>query len=256
MHDYPSEFADVAERVAVTIARSDLGVPVPGCPRWSTYDLIVHLGNVHAWAATIVETGRRAQEQDDQPAVREPVAVSEWYAAKAEDLYEVLRAADPAAECWNFTAAEPRARFWSRRQLHETAMHLVDLEQSRGHEPALSPAQCADGIDEVLTTFVPLMRSRGRVSPLTARLTFRASDVARTWTLQPTADGAPARARGTATASGGDVVEGPAAALWKLLWKRAGRSSADGSLLLTHPEVSYVGDQDRITAFVASRLTP
>ncbi|WP_367303766.1 maleylpyruvate isomerase N-terminal domain-containing protein [Nocardioides panacis] len=54
------------------MAWSDLRAPVPGCPGWSVLDLVVHVGNVHAWAATIVETGRAAAEQNDRPSSSRP----------------------------------------------------------------------------------------------------------------------------------------------------------------------------------------
>ena len=46
---------DFADAVAST-APSGLRGRVASCPGWSAYDLVVHLGNVHGWAATIVET--------------------------------------------------------------------------------------------------------------------------------------------------------------------------------------------------------
>ncbi len=256
--DFVEEYDAVAERFGIAVASSDPSAAVPACRKWSTYDLVVHLGNVHAWAAAAVETGRPASMPDDEPPTRDPVAMSEWYAGKAEDLYEVLRAAAPDAHCWNFAGAEGRADFWSRRQVHETAMHLLDLGQAAGRTTQQSAPLAAGGIDEVLRVFVPLMHARGRLSPLSAPLTIRAVDLARTWRLHPVADGPPALAVHPSTRDqpDGDAVNGPAAVLWRLLWKRLGRSPADGSLLLSHADLSYDGDVERITDFLASRLTP
>ena len=89
--DFTEEYAAAAERLAVAVARSDPRAPVPGCPGWSVLDLVLHVGNVHAWAASIVETGRAAAEQNDRPSSSRPRVVSSWYAGKAEDLYEVIR---------------------------------------------------------------------------------------------------------------------------------------------------------------------
>jgi hypothetical protein len=120
--DFVERFAVAAERFADAILSADLRSPVAGCPGWSTYDLVRHLGNVHAWAATIVETGRPAAHQDDQPRSRRPRVVREWYVGKAGDLFEVLRSCDPASECWTLNGPGS-AGFWRRRQLHETTMH-------------------------------------------------------------------------------------------------------------------------------------
>jgi hypothetical protein len=56
--DYVEQYVAAAERFAVAVASTDLHARVPACPDWTAYDLVCHLGNVHAWAATIVETGR------------------------------------------------------------------------------------------------------------------------------------------------------------------------------------------------------
>jgi uncharacterized protein (TIGR03083 family) len=243
--DFVESFVSVARRFAAAVELGDLGARVPACPTWTAYDVVVHLGNVHAWAATILETGNRAELQEDEPKHRRPGVAGEWYAAKAEDLYAVLRAADPDADAWNFAGVLPTKAFWIRRQVHETSMHLVDLEQAAGRKPTLDPLLSTDGIAEVFEVFLPRMHSRGHRADLTEPITFRALDTDHAWTLQPRHDAAPAVA--VRIEPGADLIEGPAGALFKLLWKRAGTD---------HPDVSYVGNADRIERFVASRLTP
>ncbi len=259
--DFVEEFVAAAERFAIGVASNDLRAPVPACPTWSTYDLVVHLGNVHAWAATIVETGAQAAEQNDEPTSRRPRVVSEWYAGKAEDLYEVLRRATPDAPCWNFAGIGMAARFWPRRQTHETLMHLLDLDQAAGRTTDLPALVCTDGTAEVLEVFLPRMHARGHVASLTTPLTLRTVDTDHVWTLTPRHDAPPLVA--VRTEPGADLVEGSASAVWQLLWKRA---AAPGSPTvgtqrraappLPRADVSYVGNADRIAAFMSSRLTP
>ena len=243
--DFVESFVAAARRFASAVDGGDLGAQVPACPTWTAYDVVVHLGNVHAWAATIVETGKRAEKQDDRPKHRRPIVVSEWYAAKAEDLYAVLRSADPDAEAWNFAGMQATKAFWIRRQAHETTMHLVDLKQATGRRPTLDPLLSTDGIAEVFEVFLPRMHARGARTDLEEPITFRTPDTDHVWTLEPRHDAAPAVA--VRIEPGADLIEAPAAALLKLLWKRAGTD---------HPEVNYVGNADRIERFVASRLTP
>ena len=265
-------YVDASTRFAQAVRRGDLSAAVPACPGWSTYDVIVHLGNYHGWAATIVETGQRVPAHDDAPESKVAAEVADWYAGKAEDLAAVLRGVSPQTRCWNFTGTRLTGAFWARRQLHETTLHLVDLDQAAGRPSDLSPVLCADGVDEVLTTMLPLMRSRGRVAPLATPLIFRAVDHAMAWTLRADGDeSAPAVARLKGLAalkSGGlglfavdasdapNAVNGPAGLLWQLLWRRTGRSPEDGSPVLTHPELSYDGDTKAIHAFLESQLTP
>jgi len=263
--DFVEEYVAAAERFAIGIANCDLAAPVPACPTWSTYDIVVHLGNVHAWAATIVETGLQAADQNDEPDSRRPVVVSAWYAGKAEDLYEVLRVADMDAPCWNGTGTRLTAGFWQRRQTHETLMHLVDLDQASGRTTDLSPTVSTDGIAEVLEVFLPRMHARGYVADLSAPLTIRTTDTDHVWTLQPRVDGPPAVA--VRTEPGADLIEGSAAAVWQLLWQRiavpldaisldSGSDSGSDEEPEGAPELSFVGNTDRIERFVESRLTP
>ena len=267
--DFVEEFAAAAERLAVAVAWSDLRARVPACPTWSTYDLVTYVGNVHAWAATIVETGRSAAEQNDEPAHARPRTVSAWYAGKAEDLYEVLRAADPAAPCWNFAFGAGTAAFWPRRQLHETTIHHLDLEQTLGRETTIDTAVARDGVDEVLRVFLHRMHQRGRPAQLEQPLAVTASDTGDTWVVAPqprsgSTPMVPAQAVGTAaetvpslppsvehrTSPVGHVedrVEAPAGALYRMLWKRL--APEDAGLRIS-------GDESRVRGFLGSALVP
>lgn len=269
--DYVELFAAAAERFAGAVATADLHARVPTCPEWTAYDLVCHLGNVHAWAATIVETGRSAVDQNDEPSSHRARAVGDWYVGKAEDLYEVLRTVDPDKPCWNFVFGEGTAGFWRRRQLHETQVHALDLAASGGTPDLaveVTPELAADGVDEVLTVFLPRMHDRGHPARLTAPLCLVATDADRAWTLSPRPvrsdpDAAvPAQPRGSSTEAApaliegpplvvdrrhprSDQVAGPADALYRALWKRGPR---DG--------LTITGDVDRVTAFLDSPLVP
>jgi uncharacterized protein (TIGR03083 family) len=246
------EFATAAEWFAVTVASADLRAGVPTCPGWTVYELVTHLGNIHAWAATVVETGQAAPEQNDEPAARKAKAVAEWYAGKAEDLYEVLRFSDPEAPCWNFAFGQGTVAFWPRRQLHETTMHGVDLSLALGKLPDLNTEISADGIDEALRVFLHRMHRRGYPADLSAPITIVATDVARAWTVHPAGvEAIPAQSPAPPTVADGqtqevDRIEGPAAALYAMLWKR---------LPATDAALSFTGDAARINAFLGSRLT-
>lgn len=247
--DFVSVFASAAAEVATILPSADMAAPVPACPAWSTYDLVVHLGNVHAWAATIVETGRSAPQQDDRPASRRPRAVADWYLGKAGDLLAVLRAADPERECWTFSAADHTQGFWQRRQAHETLVHLVDLHQARGSTADLPAAVAADGVAEVLEVFLPRMHARGRHADLRSPLLLHASDTGDTWLLAP-GDGPPTVQRVEDTHlvdHGTDLVVAGAGDLMLLLW---GRLRPDA------PGVTLDGDRTRLLSFLGSRLTP
>jgi len=239
-------FRLAAEGFAVAVGWSDLRAAVPSCPGWSAYDLVVHLGNVHAWAATIVETGQRAVEQNDEPRSPKPKAVSEWYAAKAEDLYQVLRQVPADRSCWNFVDADGLAAFWSRRQLHETTIHHVDLDLACGRTPRLSAVDSADGVSEVLGVLVHRMHARGHRARIDEPVVLHATDTGDTWVVLPGA-GAPRLEQRSSSAEGvRDRVDAPADVLLRMLWHRP----------VDREAVHVSGDETRVQAFLDSRLTP
>ncbi len=248
--DFVSAYAAAAAEVVATIPACDMGGRVAACPGWSTYDLVVHLGNTHAWAATIVETGRSAAEQNDRPRWHHPRTVARWYAAKAEDLLQVLRAAAPDEACWTFSADHATKGFWPRRQTHETLVHLADLQHTRSRTSDIPAHLAVDGIAEVLEVFLSRMHARGRPATLDAPLLLHASDTDDRWLLTPRVDGPPAWRHVEPTGhvgAGHDLVTAPAADLMLLLWRR---------LSPEHPSVTLDGDPDRLAAFLSSPLTP
>jgi uncharacterized protein (TIGR03083 family) len=212
---------------------------VPSCPGWTVLDLVAHLGNVHAWAAGIVESGRPVAEPEDEPT---PGALQPWYAERADRLVEALEAADPDAPCWNFAGVHETKGFWRRRQVHETQMHLVDLDQAHGRSTDLDPNDCADGVTESFEVFLPRMHARGFPADLAAPVSLVATDTGHRWTLSPVAGGPPVLSLADGELAD-DRVEGTAEQLWLLLWKRA------------DSEVVRLGDGERLSRLLASRLT-
>lgn len=242
---FVEEFRAAADSFAVAVTASDLGVRIASCPGWTAYDLVVHLGNVHGWAATIVETGERAAEQDDEPPSPRAKAVGAWYGAKAEDLYQVLRQAPSDRPCWNFVAGRGLAEFWPRRQLHEATMHRVDLDLACGRTPLLASEVAADGVGEVLGVLMHRMYARGHSTQLVEPLALRATDTGDTWVMVPQA-GPPLLERADGAGEVRDRVEAPAEVLYRMLWRRP----VDSGL------VQVSGDQAHVQAFLSSRLAP
>jgi len=226
-------------RFAAGLDEADLGALVPACPGWTVADLVAHLGNTHAWATRVAETGEAASPPDDVP---DPGAHRDWYLERADRLVAALAAADPGAPCWNFSGVHPTAGFWTRRQLHEALMHLVDLDQAHGRPSELDAAQCADGVLETIEVFGPRLYGRGVRVDLDGPVELVATDTGDRWALEPVDDGPP-RLHHPATAPA-DRLEGTAQQLWLLLWKRADE------------EIARIGYADRLDRFLASRLSP
>jgi uncharacterized protein (TIGR03083 family) len=242
---FVDEFRAASEGFAAAVTGSDLGVPIVSCPGWSAYDLVVHVGNIHAWAATIVETGEQAPEQADEPASSRVKAVGAWYGAKAEDLYQVLRATPPNRPCWNFVHGRGPASFWPRRQLHETTIHRVDLDLASGRTPHVATDVATDGVAEVLGVLVHRMHARGHRADLTESLALRATDTGHTWVMVPQ-EGAPRVEQPGTTDGVRDRIEAPADVLYRMLWRRPVDAGS----------VRVSGDPEHAQAFLSSRLAP
>jgi uncharacterized protein (TIGR03083 family) len=114
-----------------------------------------------------------------------------WIVEGGTGLLATLRHSDPEAEMWAW-GADHHVRFWSRRQLHETLVHRIDLALAGGAEPTAEPEVAADAIDEFLVNlssaavFSPGVRElRGSGS----RLAFTELDEGRRWVVALEPDG-------------------------------------------------------------------
>ncbi|MDQ4055480.1 MAG: maleylpyruvate isomerase family mycothiol-dependent enzyme [Actinomycetota bacterium] len=226
-------------RFASGLADADPAAEVPSCPGWTVLDLVAHLGNIHAWAAGVVDTGRRGPASEDRP---DPGRLQTWYAERAGVLLTALEASDPEAPCWNFAGVQETKGFWRRRQMLETQMHLVDLDQAHGRPTDLEADDCADGVTETCEIFLPRLHARGYPADLAEPVSFVATDTRHRWTLTP-CEGLPPALTLASGVLANDRLQGTAEQLWLLLWKRAD----DG--------VERIGDAERLSRLLASRLT-
>jgi uncharacterized protein (TIGR03083 family) len=255
----PAEYQAViranADELLAGLASADVTAPVPACPDWTVRDLVDHLGRIHQWARLNASSGLDSTSPDHPttgPAGDQPLA--SWYAGCVDDLLKVLATTDPAEPCWTFQSGNEMARFWSRRQSHELAMHRNDLRAAMGLGYRYEPAHAADGIGEVLDVFLERRKAYG-VPPLDvpAPLLIECTDRPERWLLVPEPDDPtehhaegpdvpPARAA-TAAAR----LRGSAAGLLLTLWKRQDPTAAG---------LAIDGDADLAGRYLASKLTP
>jgi uncharacterized protein (TIGR03083 family) len=76
-----------------------------------------------------------------------------WLVALADRAVEVLRDAPPGDECWTWTD-DRTVGFWSRRLMHEIAVHRWDAEAAAGDPTPIDPEAAVDAVDELLTVIV------------------------------------------------------------------------------------------------------
>jgi uncharacterized protein (TIGR03083 family) len=202
-----------------------LNTPVPTCPAWTVRDLVSHQGTVHRWAAANLRGDKAHRTSDSQAAARAAADLLGWYSDGLAALLEtVADTADDVTAMVFLADAPPPRRFWARRQAHETTIHRVDaLAAQLGRRPVaadveLDPVLAVDGIDELLTGFVPRGTDRlTAVEPYT--LLVRADDTGDAWTLR-ISDGPVVTTREAVDAPAA-VFSGTAVGLYLSLWNRA-----------------------------------
>src|SRR5262249_27389448 len=72
-----------------------------------------------------------------------------WLADGGTQLLDALGQADGDDAVWMW-GADRHVRGWSRRMLHETTIHRVDVQRAAGGAPEVDAGVAVDGIDEIL----------------------------------------------------------------------------------------------------------
>jgi uncharacterized protein (TIGR03083 family) len=233
---------DSSTALLVAARRADPQAAVSGCPDWTTADLVWHIGEVHdfwGWVVREQSIVPDAYEDPVRPGGDLPVdeafaAVATFASERAAELYRVLADTDPATAVWTWTPQHDVA--WvTRRMAHETAVHRVDAEHAAGVDHRLAPELAADGVDEFLEYFFPLVPAD--TPQLAGSVHLHCTDADGEWTVRPDADGGCTVARDHAKADA--ALRGDAHDLLMVLWRR---SPLD--------RVTVFGDVDLATAFV------
>ena len=219
---YLSRIAVDAGLLAKAASTAGPAATIPTCPGWTMRELVHHQGEVHRWATAMVRDGlaKPADLPDDfLGPLPDDDQLIPWFEAGASNLVHTLRAAPAELECFTFLADAPRpVVFWSRRQTHETAMHRVDAESTTGSITPLLAEFAADGVDEMLTGFVPRKHTPLHADPPVS-LAVRLTDAPGTWHLTISAGpGVTVRDAGDADCT----VSGSASDVYLALWNRQG----------------------------------
>jgi uncharacterized protein (TIGR03083 family) len=232
LDDHLAALARSGAALREAAAAAGLDTKVPTCPAWNVAELVTHQGMVHRWAAANLRGDADHKTADSKAKAAAAADLLAWYAAGLAALIDTVRAtADDATAMVFLKDAPPPRRFWARRQAHETTIHCADaISAMHGRwltaaDVEIDPAVAADGIDELLTGFIP--RGKGQLhssEPYT--LLVRTDDTGHAWTVR-ISDGPIVTDPSGAERS--DVTfSGTAAQLYLSLWNRADEITAAG----------------------------
>jgi uncharacterized protein (TIGR03083 family) len=207
-------------------ARRGLDPEVGHCPGWTVRSVVEHLGTIHLWVRTMVET--RATERLSRRDLPDPPSDNEelvaWFEAGAGRLVDTLAAVDPDEHVWNWSLRPQVASFWPRRMAHETSVHRWDGERAHGIEAPIDGEVAVDGIEEVFDTIAPRMIGDGSSLDLGGTLHVHCTDREGEW-LVSLRDGALDVRR--EHAKGDCAVRGTASDLELLLLNRPTRERVE-----------------------------
>jgi uncharacterized protein (TIGR03083 family) len=178
---YPS-YLDHIRRESVrfreVLTDTEPATPVVSCPGWTAADLLFHLGGVQHWWSQVV-TQRPADPTEGYAEPERPATYDRllaFFDESSDRLAGALAGADPADECWSWSA-DHSIGFVLRRQAHEALIHRLDAELAAGTPTALDPALAADGVHECLDLMYGGMPPWGSFAPLPHHVEFAITDL-------------------------------------------------------------------------------
>ncbi|MEV0720750.1 maleylpyruvate isomerase family mycothiol-dependent enzyme [Asanoa sp. NPDC050611] len=145
---------------AAAVAQAPADAPVPSCPGWTIADLVQHLGGCYERTVWLIERNSVERPDPDHTASEAPAgeAALAWWQMRCDTLLSTLDATDPEAPAWNWAPQSKRAVFWHRRMALETAVHRWDAQMALAASEPIEAKLAADGISEVLDTWLPAGR--------------------------------------------------------------------------------------------------
>jgi uncharacterized protein (TIGR03083 family) len=152
------------EAFRVAVVDADLDTRVPSCPEWTVADLVRHLGVIYQHLAQHVVRGVTDPPEVpiwEQPGPPDGADLVAWWDERYRGIVTLLDSLDPEQPAWNWASQSKRVAFWDRRLAHETAIHRWDAQFATINAEPIEPKLAADGIAEVLDTWLPAGRRKG-----------------------------------------------------------------------------------------------
>jgi uncharacterized protein (TIGR03083 family) len=213
--------AEIRRESAVFYATADTADPtlaVPSCPGWTIADLVWHLGEVHWFWGTDIESRGTDPETIEAAKPPRPVGYEQliaWGRSQADRMTALIEESDDATPVWTWSPSHQTVGFIRRHQVQEAAVHRWDMQfAATDRADPVSSEAAADAIDEFLAVTLPWGISEG--GPLSGTVHIHCTDAAGEWFIEP--NGAVQRAH----LKGDVALRGSASDLLLAAFKRIG----------------------------------
>lgn len=153
-----------ADGPALLAAAAETGpsAAVPSCPGWTVDDLVDHVAGMLRF--TRLSVGRGVTTRPELPPGPPRAPWPDALEALTQELaatIDALDAVDVELPAWNWAPQAKKAGFWPRRMAHEIAVHRWDAELTAGRATPVEAKLAADGVNEVLDSWLPAGRRKG-----------------------------------------------------------------------------------------------
>jgi uncharacterized protein (TIGR03083 family) len=202
-----------------TADNADPTLSVPSCPAWTIEDIVWHLGEVHWFWGTDIETRATDPESIDTAKPPRPTGYQEliaWGRSQADRMISLLEQNDDMTTVWTWSPPHQTVGFVRRHQVQEAAVHRWDIQNAaKQSSPDPVDAEVAsDSIDELLAVSLPW--SINDKKPLPGRVHIHCLDTEGEWSIQPNGHVEPIHAKGDV------ALRGTASDLLLASFKRVG----------------------------------
>jgi uncharacterized protein (TIGR03083 family) len=201
-----------------TADATDPTLAVLSCPDWNVADLIWHLGEVHWFWATVIETRASDPAQVERAKPPRPAEHREliaWGRSQADRMIQILEATGDDVPVWTWALDESdhSVGFIRRHQVQEAAVHRWDIQTAAMLVPApIAKDAASDSIDEFLAITLPWCVRVDK--PLSGTVHIHCTDTQGEWFVHGDGRVEPIHARGAV------AIRGAASDILLALFKR------------------------------------